>query len=223
MSRKQQKTRRTFKVFCEGDTEYNYVDEMRKKFNLMIRIKPVNMKGGGYSSFLDALRIDGDTNCLAKFIIVDADRVKSNSGEKQNLKKLIDYCILQNKSERIPHILIVNCPNFEYVACLHSPNYKGQNEEQYIKQFFKYKNLDAFKADEKIYSVLNTRENSFEHMLEVLKKRKSFLSNEYSVNKQYFEIKVLRTIYDWNEIGGKGANIKEYFEIIRYFYKDMDK
>ena len=59
--------------FCEGDTEYNYIDEMRRQKRLSITLKPVNMKGGGYSNFLEQVKTDGTTNCLAKFIIIDGD------------------------------------------------------------------------------------------------------------------------------------------------------
>lgn len=120
MSRKVREIKKNFKVFCEGDTEYHYVDEMKRQKRLSIALKPVNMKGGGYRSFLESLKVDGNTNCLAKFIIIDGDRAISEEGEKRNLRELLEYCILQNKSGRIPHILIVNYPDFEYVGCLHT-------------------------------------------------------------------------------------------------------
>lgn len=43
MSRKIRTTQKNFKVFCEGDTEYNYIDEMRRQKKLSISLKPVNM------------------------------------------------------------------------------------------------------------------------------------------------------------------------------------
>lgn len=51
MSRKIRTSRKNFKVFCEGDTEYHYIDEMRRQERLSITLKPVNMKGGGYRNF----------------------------------------------------------------------------------------------------------------------------------------------------------------------------
>lgn len=93
---------------------------------MSIVIKPVNMKGGGYSSFLECLRTDGSTNCLAKFVLIDGDRAVKEEGEKKNLKELLNYCSLQNKRGRIPHLLIINYPDFEYISCLHIPGYKGQ-------------------------------------------------------------------------------------------------
>ena len=120
MSRIERRTRKTFKVFCEGDTEYNYIDGLRQQKRLSIALKMVNMKGGGYRSFLEQVKIDGTVNCLAKFIIIDGDRAVSDEGEKKNLRELMKYCIMQNQSGRVPHFLIVNYPDFEYIACLRS-------------------------------------------------------------------------------------------------------
>ena len=216
MSRKVREIKRNFKVFCEGDTEYHYVDEMKQHKRLSIALKPVNMKGGGYRSFLESLKVDGNTNCLAKFIIIDGDRAFSEEGEKKNLKELLEYCSLQNRSGRIPHILIVNDPDFEYVGCLHTPGYKGQSVSQYIIKEMGYRDVDAFKSDKKIYSVLNKNENSIDVMLASLKHKKCFVANEYKVNKAKFEINV-HTTCNWENLGQKGSNINEFFEIIGCF------
>jgi hypothetical protein len=100
---------------------------MRRQKKLSIALKLVNMKGGGYSNFLEQIKIDGTANCLAKFIIIDGDRAIADEGERKNLRELLEYCILQNRSGRIPHFLVINYPDFEYIACLHTPIYKGQN------------------------------------------------------------------------------------------------
>lgn len=52
MSRRVWEIKKNFKVFCEGDTEFNYVNEMKRQKRLSIALKLVNMEGGGYSSFL---------------------------------------------------------------------------------------------------------------------------------------------------------------------------
>ena len=216
MSRKVRDTKKNFKVFCEGDTEFNYLDEMRRKSKFSITLKPINMKGGGYSNFLDILKTDGRANCLAKFIIVDGDRAINQVGEKKNLQELINYCILQNQCRRTPHILIINYPDFEYIGCLHTPQYRGQDVEQYIISKLKYKSIDQFKADNRIYSVLNTKGNSSEHMLLSLNNKNCFVINKYAVIKSLYTIKV-DTTYDWNKLGIRGSNINEYFEILNYF------
>lgn len=216
MSRKTRGTKKNFKVFCEGDTEFHYIDEMRRQKKLSIALKPVNMKGGGYSNFLEQVKIDGTANCLAKFIIIDGDRAISEEGEKKKLKELLEFCILQNKSGRIPHFLIVNDPDYEYIACLHTPQYKGQNVSQYIIKEMGYPSVDEFKADKKIYHVLNTNGNSSDIMLSLLRKENCFVNNHFSVHKKLYEIKT-STTYDWEKLGKKGSNINELFEVINSF------
>ena len=48
MSRKKRLVEKVFKVFCEGDTEYNYFEYIRKNKKVSLAIRPINMKGGGY-------------------------------------------------------------------------------------------------------------------------------------------------------------------------------
>ncbi len=216
MSRRERQIKKNFKVFCEGDTEYNYIDELRRQKKLSIAIKPVNMEGGGYSNFLEQLKTDGASNCLAKFIIIDGDRAVNDAGEKKNLAKLLEYCLIQNQSKRIPHFLIVDYPDFEYIACLHTPKYKGQNVTQYIIKELGYKNLDEFKADEKIYHMLNSDGNSYNRMLSLLKKQNCFITNKYKVVKRLYEIEV-DSFYNWENLDKRGSNINEFFEVVESF------
>ena len=189
---------------------------MRLQENLSIVMKPVNMEGGGYSNFLEQVKTDGTANCLAKFIIIDGDRAIKESGEKKNLRELLEYCILQNRRGRIPHFLIVDYPDFEYIACLHTPKYKGQNVARYIMKELGYKSLDEFKADKKVYHVLNTGGNSHALMLSSLKKDNCFVVNEYKINKKQYDI-TISTTYHWENLGKRGSNINEFFEVISSF------
>lgn len=52
MSRPKRELQKRFIVFCEGDTEYNYIDKIRKRQDVQIALKPINMHGGGYRNFL---------------------------------------------------------------------------------------------------------------------------------------------------------------------------
>lgn len=213
MSRKVRKIEKVFKVFCEGDTEYNYINEMRRQLKLSIALKPINMKGGGYTNFLDNIRVDSNTNCVAKFIIVDGDRAIDYVNEEYQLRKLLEYCIIQNKSGRTPHFLIVNCPDFEYIACLHIPAYRGKNVAQFIVNQLGYRNVDEFKADKNVYNVLNTRGNSIEVMLSSLRSTNRFIQNKYTFNKRTLSIAV-ETTYNWDKLGYQGSNINEFFEMV---------
>ena len=56
MSRKTRVLQKRFAVFCEGDTEYNYIDKMRKNQGVELVLKPIHMYGGGYSNFLQVIK-----------------------------------------------------------------------------------------------------------------------------------------------------------------------
>lgn len=79
-----------------------------------------------------------------------------------------------------------------------------------------YKSVDEFKADEKVYNVLNANGNSYDLMLAFLRKENCFVINNYSINKKQYEVKI-STIYDWEKLGRKGSNINEFFEIVEGF------
>ena len=64
---------------------------------------------------------------------MDVDRLMKHPGEKDSFLQLAEYCRLQNKKGTNPHFLIVNNPDFEYVACLHVPEYKGQEVTRFLQ------------------------------------------------------------------------------------------
>ena len=99
MSRKTRVLQKRFAVFCEGDTEYNYIDKMRKNQGVELVLKPINMHGGGYSNFLQKIKTESQSNYLAKFIIMDADRIATVPGELDGFKKLLE--------REIHHILLL--------------------------------------------------------------------------------------------------------------------
>ena len=54
MSRKKRLVEKDFKVFCEGDTEHNYFEYIRKNKKVSLAIRPINMDtvGSGTIKFL---------------------------------------------------------------------------------------------------------------------------------------------------------------------------
>ena len=120
MSRVERVLKKRFAVFCEGDAEYNYIDKMRKNQGVELVLKPINMHGGGYSNFLKQIKKESQSNYLAKFIIVDADRISADSNELENFLKLVDYCRLQNEKGNVPHFNIADNPDFEKLAAAFS-------------------------------------------------------------------------------------------------------
>ncbi len=215
MSRKKRTLEKTYKVFCEGDSEYNYVEGLRQAKKYSIAIKPVNMAGGGYSNFIKELKKDANSNCLVKFIIIDSDKALERVEEQKKLCELIAFCRLQNDCKRIPHILVINAPDFEYIACLHDLRYdRNKSTKLFIEKQMAYKDIDAFKADKKIYQVLNSKNNSIEHMLSRLDNFTAVICHRWNLNKSTYDVKIKDTEVNMNNIYRKGSNINELFEIL---------
>ncbi len=216
MSRPKRKLQKRFVVFCEGDTEYNYIDKMRKQQDVQIALKPINMHGGGYTNFLKRIKTESQTNCLAKFIVVDADRLIKHYDEKESFLQLAEYCRLQNKKGTLPHFLIVNNPDFEYVACLHVPEYKGQEVKRFLQIVLGFQSMEQFKKNAEVYECLNNGKNSFQVLIQRLQGKEKFVKNIYTVNKRSFEITVNRTEISWELLNSKNSNMEEFFNILAW-------
>ena len=214
MSRKERILKKRYAIFCEGDTEYNYIDKMRKKQGVELVLKPINMHGGGYSNFLKQIRKEAQTNYLAKFIIADTDRIKTIPGEQENFLKLLEYCKLQNKKGNTPHFLIADNPDFEYVACLHDAEYKGQDTKSFIVNAWKFKDIASFKSNEDVYEFLNVGKKSYMNLLEAIKKQEKLVSNKYEIKKKAFDIKIKKTDYNPDMVNKRNSNIEEFFDVI---------
>ena len=214
MSRPTRMLRRKFEVFCEADTEYNYINHMRRKQGVEISLRPINMKGGGYGNFLNEIKTKGQVNCLARFIIVDADRMKTNTGEKAAFLRLLDYCRQQNRKKAIPCFLILDNPDFEYVACLHAADFSGQASEKFIHDRMGFPSLATFKSKEDVYEFLTSGSYRYEHMLERLRGGKKALYNKYVIRRQSYSIEIRETIFDKANLTVRGSNLEEFFDVI---------
>lgn len=212
--RRERILQKRFIVFCEGDTEYNYIDKMRKKQGVELVLKPINMGGGGYANFLRVIKKEPQSNCLAKFIIVDADKLIKEPGEVPKFKELLNYCIQQNQKGNVPHFLIVNNPDFEYVACLHSSEYRNQEIHKFLLDTFGYKDIWALKSNENIYELLNKDRLSYQILLDAVRGKAKLIHNEYDIKKRTFEITIKKTIYDADMSSKRGSNIEEFFDVI---------
>ncbi|SDB51522.1 RloB domain-containing protein [Butyrivibrio sp. INlla16] len=216
MSRKQRVLKKRYAIFCEGDSEYNYIEKMRKNQGVELVLKPINMHGGGYSNFLRQIKKESQTNYLAKFIIVDADRIETVPGEKEHFIELMNYCQLQNQKGNIPHFVIADNPDFEYAACLHDSKYNGQNTKTYIEKDWGYKAIEIFKADKNIYDFLNSQSRVYTNLLDAIRGQKKLVCNEYEIKKKSFDIVIKKAVLDFNSLAHKGTNIEEFFDVIEW-------
>ena len=210
MSRPTRQTKRKF-FFCEGDTECNYIGALLKNIdNVSPRL--INMSGGGYKNYLERIKKDGTLNRLASFIIIDGDRAQRIPEEKAALQELIDYCRRQNKTNAPQYLLIVNCPDFEYVACLHDAEYKGGDTTQYIVKKFGFKSLGEFKQKPDIYKFLQTGSRSYSTMMEKLKRHGKFIKNDVVAKNTI--LRFINLAINWDEFENKNSNIDEVFGLV---------
>lgn len=218
MSRIKRKVRNKYIVFCEGDTEYNYINGMRQIQNDKnnIAIKPVPLEKGGYRSFLTTIKESANSNCIAKFIMVDFDRAIKHYGEKSCLIELINYCINENKKKKIPHFIILSNPNFDYLSCLHSPLYNEGDISSFItgKKGFGFKSMEEYKGKKDIFIFLNSNGNDLNIMRNKLRNRETIVKNTYTLNKQNYEVKITDTKVCLDNEPIRGANINELFDIL---------
>ena len=68
---------------------------------------------------------------------------------------------------------IMDNPDFEYVACLHSPQYRGQDPHKFIESVLGAKSIAAFKGNADVYNFLNSGELSYQIMMESLRGKES--------------------------------------------------
>ncbi len=181
--------------------------------NVDIVLKTIDMSGGGYKSFLDYIKSDGSINRLATFVIVDGDRAKNIPNELSALKNLQKYCANQNKRDnKSPYFLIVNSPDFEYIACLHDLEYSGGDTAQHIKKIFNCKSLADFKKKTDIFNFLNTNFRSYQNMIDKVRNKPKLISNTFK-RKGMFII-FSNTLLHWELIDQKNSNIEEFFDIV---------
>lgn len=214
MSRPLRELKKKFIVFCEGDAEYYYIDKIRKNQGVEISIETINMKGGGYTNFLKEVKTKAQTNCIAKFVIIDADRLIKDVGEEKSFKALLEYCTLQNKKGAVPHFLIVNNPDFEYVSCLHIKEYRGEDTSRFITSTLGFKNVEEFKSKKDVYDYLNREGRTYQNMVNSLKDKPKLIRNKYMITKKRFDVQIKETVLNWNQISGKCSNIEEFFDVI---------
>lgn len=203
-------------LLLEGDTELNYFKKLKKYRNPDITYKEFPLDGGGYGSFLKEIKKLSDTGYVAKFVILDYDRVLQNTGEWNNFVKIKEYCDMKNKNGRIPYFLIASNYNFEYFACLHSEEYRNGDCKKMITDKFGYRSINDFKKDEKVYEFLNKSGRSVKTAVERARKNHSVVTNTYEKNIKGLNIviKNKKINIDRSAESYQNTNLYELFDIL---------
>lgn len=170
-----------YTVYCEGKTENCYLNGLRKWMrehhpDVQLKLEPVDVGGGGYSEFLKRLRIEPDTNCVGRFVILDYDRILMHPHETEAFKKLLDLSKASMK-RNVPLILIVSNEYFEYALCAHDPKYHDGNVADHLTGCWGYRNPDDVKSDEAVWDRTHASGRSHEIAICHLEKRPQLIAN----------------------------------------------
>lgn len=211
--------KKKFVVYCEGDTEENYIAGLRawlrsERPDVEVAVdRPINMHGGGFGEFLSRVKKGSFSNCIARFVLVDFDRCASNPREARVFRELVEYCRVQ-AYRKTPCFLIVTNPRFEYAACLHSPRYRGQGIDAFLLGEFGYPAVDDFKTDRQVWQRLNKGDCGHEVLCAASRSRRGVVSHEYRKRRSSFEVAMTRLDVDEGRFGAKGTNLGELYDVI---------
>ena len=171
-----------------------------------ISLRPINMKGGGYANFLNEIKTKGQSNGLARFIIVDADRMQSHSGEDAAFLRLLEYCRQQNRKKAIPCFLILDN--------LHAAAFSEQATEKFIRENMRFPSMAEFKRKEDIYEFLTSGIYRSENMLKRLRGSRKALCNRYIIQRQNYSIRIAETVFNKADLAVRCSNLEEFFDVI---------
>lgn len=172
-----------FVVYCEGETELNYVNGLKAWVQTMddsihIRIDSVCVGGGGYKRMLEKLRTEPDSNCIARLVMLDYDRCLSDVAEREAFRQLMQLSrSTADRSRRVPIILVVSNRDFEYALCCHDPKYGDGNTDTFLRVEWGYKDVSKCKADKKVWDKAHMAARSHEVAIEHISCRPKLVEN----------------------------------------------
>lgn len=182
-SRPKRTSAKRFVVYCEGETEFNYVNGLKAWLQTMdasihIRIDSVCVGGGGYKKMLEKLRTEPDSNCIARLVMLDYDRCLSDAAERDAFRQLIQLSkSTAGGGRRVPVVLVVSNKDFEYALCCHDPKYSDGNTDQFLCVEWGYKDVSKCKADKKVWDKAHAAARSHEIAIEHIKRRPKLVEN----------------------------------------------
>lgn len=213
--RKARSLQRKFTVYCEGETEKHYLTGLKRWFgaeypDVRLTIEAISVHGGGYIEFVKRLKCEPDSNCLARFVMLDYDRCKHHPSERDAFRSLIKIS-QDSRKRRIPVILIVSNNSFEYPLCCHDPEYHDGDEVRFLCKAWGYRDLDAAKADEKIWEAAHRGKRSHECALRRLAQKPRLITNEIVRSRSEPTIKLKDTELNLDHETGKSSNLYDLF------------
>lgn len=214
--RPQRKLQQKFTVYCEGDTEEHYLRGLKAWFSkccpeIHLTIEPVPIGGGGYSAFVKAVESAPDSNCLARFVLLDYDRCRQYGTELKMLQKLVGLSKASIK-KRVPLIIILSNGSFEYPLCCHDPRYSNGDETRFLQDVWGYRDLSDVKGDNKIWDVAHRKGRGHVVAMEKLARRPRLMVNRFTRQHAGLSIDLSDARLDLDNEAGRSSNLPDLFK-----------
>ncbi len=205
--------RNNITVICEGDTEYNYLTGLKKHINSTLNIVPTNANGGDYSKVLRKLKQTSAIGTVARFVLVDFDRYITIVNEDKNFQALLNYCKNEQKKGN-PTFLIASNPNFDIFVLKHNIKYKNQDKLTFLKGNYKYKTIEAFKHDPKIFEKFNPNSNEYLEVAANVNQNELIVLNKYDFDFNKYTFKKMSIVFKKENVTYKLSNIMDLFKLL---------
>lgn len=205
--------RNNITVICEGDTEYNYLTGLKKHINSTLNIVPTNANGGDYLKVLKKLKQTSAIGTVARFVLVDFDRYVTIANEDKNFQKLLEYCRNEQKKGN-PTFLVTSNPDFDIFVLKHNAKYKNQDKLTFLKDNYKYKTIEEFKNDNKIFERFNLNSNEYLNISSSFNPNELIVSNKYVFDSNKYTFKKMSIIFNKENVTYKLSNIFDLFKIL---------
>lgn len=206
-------------VYCEGKTEKRYIDGLRQwartlDLGARVKIKAVDVKGGGYGAILNMLRKEPDSNCVARVVLLDFDRYRGVQGEDAIFNQLVAYSKASMR-KAVPCILVVSNANFEHALCLHDTGYhESGSAASFLLENWGYRNLNDCKSDERIWEKAHAGDRDHAHIVERMRGRKLVLTNKIEASRSKIDIKLKDVRFDVGCEHILGTNLGDLFKVL---------
>lgn len=207
-----------FTVLCEGKTEACYIDGLKTWLasehpEVKVSVERINVGGGGYAEFEKRLRAEPDSNCLARFVLLDYDRCLSNPNERRSFSRLVEMSYL-SRSRRVPLILVVSNESFEYALCCHDPDYRGGNPDSFLVRKWGYRDSADVKSDSRVWDKAHLGHRGHAIAVKRLSGKKRLLNNVFVWEKASLRLRLKEVSYSAESEISRSSNLGDLFRAL---------
>lgn len=206
-----------FVVYCEGETEFNYVNGLKSWLrtvddSVRVHIDSVCVKGGGYKQMLERLRSEPDSNCIARIVVLDYDRCMDDRAEREMFRRLVELSQLSSGGgKRVPIILVVSNRDFEYALCCHDEKYADGKTDSFLCGEWGYEDIAKCKADKRIWEKAHAGMRSHDNAIERLERRPRLMDNRIATNRSTLTVVLDKVELITNNEAAATSNLKDLF------------